>query len=440
MAYPDINPFLGALVGQQGFPPPPASQEDELIGVPPQTQMVPEAMRAVISRIMAGQPLPQATEAGTGAYRVEQPGMPNPEGVASAPWSGPEVDPTSGKSYGGAPTQPRAEVLREILAQNRRYELLRQLDDLVSRGQVEPMAGLKAKQGLLAEMEKPTATEADANAQMMGGGAGTAKPVGDVGSVIQYYDPQQRKTVTRFVEGAKGGESGTMQRALQQARQELGANAPIGAVTQRANEIAAQGLAGLRGPVARETAFQGRTGRELAGLQDAPAGFQGGTLVGAGEAARAAGKPVPAAERKGLADFENLIRLADEVEKNWKTYEPFFGPVTGRAGAVGEKFVSGMDPKGIKLRQLLTQMANRQVYAQSGAQINENEMQRLLQEAPQIGLPASTAKVRLEEWLKTVRSLRQRRGELQTQPAGSVGGSPPRGGRTSSGTRYEVVD
>jgi hypothetical protein len=117
------------------------------------------------------------------------------------------------------------------------------------------------------------------------------------------------------------------------------------------------------------------------------------------------GKVMPGAQVEKTAALQNFGNMLDRIDKNWEA--AFTGPVEGRAGAVADKF--GLDPrkifgpkistekryKEIVFRQLTKQLGDDILRLRSGAQINEQEMKRMMGWLPDVNSPDDVFRARL---------------------------------------------
>jgi hypothetical protein len=81
--------------------------------------------------------------------------------------------------------------------------------------------------------------------------------------------------------------------------------------------------------------------------------------------------------------------------KNW------VGWVDGVKGLYGEKVSGALPEQQAKFYALLSDLQNMELYTKSGAQINEQEFQRILSSLPSRYLPDGTFQARLDRWVDT---------------------------------------
>lgn len=123
----------------------------------------------------------------------------------------------------------------------------------------------------------------------------------------------------------------------------------------------------------------------------------------------------------GLLDDVNI------VESLMEGREDLFGPVAGRvaggrikyAGVEGENQFALDDPEAGDLFAVMVSLQDSELRRRSGAQINEQEFQRMLKFTPDPTVPASTNKRRLEQFKRQIVSYIERVSgrKLESKPA-----------------------
>jgi hypothetical protein len=117
------------------------------------------------------------------------------------------------------------------------------------------------------------------------------------------------------------------------------------------------------------------------------------------------GKMMSGAQVEKTAALQNFGNMLDRIDKNWDA--AFTGPAEGRAGAIADKI--GLDPrkifgkgitsekryKEIVFRQLTKQLGDDILRLRSGAQINEQEMERMMGWLPDVNSPDDVFRTRL---------------------------------------------
>ncbi len=108
------------------------------------------------------------------------------------------------------------------------------------------------------------------------------------------------------------------------------------------------------------------------------------------------GKPIPAEE---TAKMGGLQALLNDVSTARELYKPgWVGPISGRVGAVQEKYTGGAGTNQVKFYAYIRDMKDALLRARSGAQINEQEYKRLVNFLPDENLPPKTFKARLDRF------------------------------------------
>ena len=163
--------------------------------------------------------------------------------------------------------------------------------------------------------------------------------------------------------------------------------------------------------------------------------------------AQAAGEAIPASERKALSELAVLNELTASVERDSKNFtEPFFGPVTGRLGTIRERYTGDMGEAEVSVRRNLGDIKDTLLRARSGAQINEQEYNRLSRLVPDINDPANVAKYKMNSFKAALRIITEERKRLQGTTGGALQRSTqpttptdPLEGRTATGPNGQKI-
>ena len=140
--------------------------------------------------------------------------------------------------------------------------------------------------------------------------------------------------------------------------------------------------------------------------------YKPGTTINIG------GKPAPASERENLNKLFEFQGELTRIDENW---EPMFtGPLQGRAGAIRDTVgvkIGRTDEKATKeatFRQVTKNISDTLLRLRSGAQINEQEYQRLLKLVPHANLPDHVFRARLKSLSTAIdNSIKIRQGSLK---------------------------
>lgn len=120
-----------------------------------------------------------------------------------------------------------------------------------------------------------------------------------------------------------------------------------------------------------------------------------------------------------LSELNNLIRIIDEdVVANFKP--EYVGPVAGRVGAA-KRFAGMVGSQEAVFRSAVADIQDMLLRARSGAQINEQEYQRLLKIAPNINFGVEDFLASLGRFKKVVEGLRAEKLKLATTPKKELG-------------------
>lgn len=102
---------------------------------------------------------------------------------------------------------------------------------------------------------------------------------------------------------------------------------------------------------------------------------------------------IPAGDVTKFSDFKTLL---DDTKSLVGSYDSSYsGPIQGRIARFKENWTGGLPEKQLGFNQILESLKNRLIYLRSGAQINENEFKRLMNELPDIKQPDDTIRARL---------------------------------------------
>jgi hypothetical protein len=119
------------------------------------------------------------------------------------------------------------------------------------------------------------------------------------------------------------------------------------------------------------------------------------------------GKPIPAGEAAKMGDLGTLLTNISEVKKLYKygtdkENSKWVGPLSGRVGALEEKYTGTASDNQVKFYSFVRDMKDALLRARSGAQINEQEYKRLVTFLPDENLPSSSFKARLDRFEQEV--------------------------------------
>lgn len=108
------------------------------------------------------------------------------------------------------------------------------------------------------------------------------------------------------------------------------------------------------------------------------------------------GKPISSEQASKLGDLESSKRALGEAMKLYKS--AWVGPIAGRTGAVEEKFLGTASKDQVKFYSWVRDIQDSLLRARSGAQINEQEYQRLANFLPDPNLPSKSFEARAERF------------------------------------------
>ena len=138
-------------------------------------------------------------------------------------------------------------------------------------------------------------------------------------------------------------------------------------------------------------------------------------------------KPAPGGERENL---NKLFEFKSQLTRISDLHDPkFTGRVQGLAGAAKELTGVGVKEKEVMFRQVVKDISDTLLRLRSGAQINEQEYNRMLKLVPQANLPDDVFKGRLKSLETSIdNAIKIRRGTLEESkyiaPSGGSGGEP----------------
>lgn len=113
------------------------------------------------------------------------------------------------------------------------------------------------------------------------------------------------------------------------------------------------------------------------------------------------GKPLPAGEMGKLSDLEVLLKNVDVARSNFD--KEYVGPVAGRVGSMKEQVVD-IPEKQVTFYAAVRDAKDALLRARSGAQINEQEYQRLVKFLPDENLPPANFIARLNRFEKELQT------------------------------------
>lgn len=133
--------------------------------------------------------------------------------------------------------------------------------------------------------------------------------------------------------------------------------------------------------------------------------------------------------KPSAATMEDIARLEDMLGRTGKIRslfrDEYVGPVAGRFSMTKEKFMN-LPPDQSKFYAIVRDSADYLLRLRSGAQINEQEYQRLVSFLPTADLPSGTFMARLEQFEEEVRrSIASRQAELSKGAYYYRGGTSP---------------
>lgn len=130
------------------------------------------------------------------------------------------------------------------------------------------------------------------------------------------------------------------------------------------------------------------------------------------------GKPLPAGEMGKLSDLEVLLNNVQIARSNFD--KSYVGPVAGRVGSVKEQLVD-LPEKQVTFYAAVRDAKDALLRARSGAQINEQEYQRLVKFLPDENLPSANFVARLNRFEKELQTtLSVKRSTLKSGGYGTV--------------------
>lgn len=145
-------------------------------------------------------------------------------------------------------------------------------------------------------------------------------------------------------------------------------------------------------------------------------------------------KAAPSGERESL---NKLFEFDSQLERIEKSYDPkYVGRVQGVVGAVKELTGVKADKKESEFRQVTRDISDTLLRLRSGAQINEQEYQRMLKLVPTANLPEQVFEARLKSLRTAIKdSISIRRGTMEDS-----GFVAPSGGKSAGGVTVLKFD
>jgi len=143
------------------------------------------------------------------------------------------------------------------------------------------------------------------------------------------------------------------------------------------------------------------------------------------------GKPIPEGSVKEIGGLETVLENINKIKRLYgydtpKEHKDWVGPVSGRYGSIQERFLGSATPDQSKFYAYVRDNQDALLRARSGAQINEQEYNRLVNFLPDPNLPAPTFKARLERFEDETRIILSKKrsalaeggyGNLKNKPA-----------------------
>lgn len=183
------------------------------------------------------------------------------------------------------------------------------------------------------------------------------------------------------------------------------------------------------GPSLREqSAYLGAAGREAADLQGREAAIQPTeaqpSLLERENRAREAAQTLSPEEGKSVAGFETIDTLLKQVDDNYNKGENL--GLTGESDTINSvrrklpSQVGGMTGQESTFKQALTSLRNTELYTKSGAQINEQELKRLLSALPQASDSREVFESGLRRYKQELAAIKEARLKYATTPKGDL--------------------
>lgn len=207
--------------------------------------------------------------------------------------------------------------------------------------------------------------------------------------------------------------------ALAQAKRE-----GVGDIRSRADEIYDQALKGKS--KARSTGTQ----EGALGVRQTPGYQQTETNIAA---AREAGKPLPPQVQTQVAAIDDILSKGKAAQSLYKP--EYVGGVMGAFGGKGSstggvrgavrEATGNLTPDEVTFRQNTADIQDMLLRARSGAQINEQEYNRLTKIAPSLTDQPASYPGKLSNFLSELEKLKQNKISLASTPRASLGATPP---------------
>ncbi len=138
-------------------------------------------------------------------------------------------------------------------------------------------------------------------------------------------------------------------------------------------------------------------------------------------------KPIPAEETRRIGDLNTLLK---DIATTRKLYNPdWVGPIAGRVGKVEEKYTGTALTDQVKFYAYVRDMKDALLRARSGAQINEQEYNRLVSFLPDEYLPSKSFEARLDRFEAELKNVLESKREALKEggygPKSKPGVTPP---------------
>ncbi len=114
-------------------------------------------------------------------------------------------------------------------------------------------------------------------------------------------------------------------------------------------------------------------------------------------------KPLTDAQTAKVGELNAVLKNIDKTKELYgygtnNEHREWVGPVAGRTGEIGAKYLGTATPDQVKFYAYVKDMQDALLRARSGAQINEQEYKRLVNFLPDPNLPPTTFKAKLERF------------------------------------------
>jgi hypothetical protein len=238
-----------------------------------------------------------------------------------------------------------------------------------------------------------------------------------VDQMLPYYNPTNVRMIREELR------TETQRLKLEEQKSEVKAYAPGSALYQDGKPI---GQVPVKPDQPDYELFTDDTGQQayLAKGAAVPQGWKRAEKSGSGVTINMP-KAAPSGERESL---NKLFEFDSQLERIEKSYDPkYVGRVQGVAGAAKELTGVGANKKESEFRQVTRDISDTLLRLRSGAQINEQEYQRMLKLVPTTNLPEQVFEARLKSLRTAIKdSIRIRKGTMEDSgfivPSGGEGG------------------